>query len=78
MKVTITRCQAEGSRGIVFESKTAPALRFAAERRGLHTSKEDNWLFERLQNELQKLGTDCTPRGSFTVKQDHISKKIVR
>lgn len=45
----------EESRGIMLESKTLSGLKFAAERRGLHSSKT-----ERL-HELKTLRADCAP-----------------
>lgn len=68
MKVTLTQ-RREESRGIVLESKILPGLRFAAERRGLLTSKT-----ERLQHELKTLGADCVPWGSFIVEHDFIAE----
>lgn len=78
MKVTLEQCGEEGSGSIVLKSKTAPGLRFAAERHGPHTSKEDNWLFKRLQNEVLKLETDSMPQGSSIVAYGCFSQNTVR
>lgn len=78
MKVTLIQCREECSGGIVLKSKAVPGLRFAAERHGPHTSKEDNWLFQRMQNEVLKLETDSMPRGSSIVAHDCFSQNTVR
>lgn len=78
MKVTCKQCREEGSGSIVLKSKTVPGLRFAAERHGPHTSKEDNWLFKRLQNEVLKLETDSMPQGSSIVAYGCFSQNTVR
>lgn len=75
MKVTLEQCGEEGSGSIVLKSKTAPGLRFAAERHGPHTSKEDNWLFKRLQNEVLKLETDACLREALLLHMA-VSHKI--
>lgn len=62
----------------MLESKTAPGLRFEAERLGPHTFTEDNRLLYRMLKILWKLESDCMLQGTSIVAPDCVTPNTVR